>query len=58
MSRHRGGGQPAFSRLSQRIKNLAKRWYKQHVNRANRKRLRQSDPQEHQDKQLDSWDLD
>lgn len=58
MSKHRGGGQPAFSRLGSHIKNLAKRWYKQRVHRANRKRLRQSDPQEHNDKSLNAWDLD
>lgn len=58
MSKHRGGGQPVFSRLSSRIKNFAKGWYKKHIHRGNRKRLRQSDPQEHRDKQLDPRSLD
>ena len=59
MSKHRGGGQPQFNRLSSRIKNFAKRWYKQVVNRANRRLVRQArDIETFQDKRLDAWDLD
>jgi hypothetical protein len=49
---------PAFSRLGQWLKRLRKRWYKQKVHRANRKRLHQADPQEHVDKPLNPWSLD
>jgi hypothetical protein len=49
---------PAFSRLGTWLKRLRKRWYKQKVHRANRKRLHQTDPQEHVDKALNPWSLD
>ena len=50
---------PAFSRLGSRLKGLRKRWYKQKVHRANRKRLNQAlNPQDHVDKPLNSWSLD
>lgn len=59
MSKHRGGGQPEFSRLSRHIRGLAKGWYKKYVNRANRKRLRQSrDIETFKDKPPDPWALD
>lgn len=49
--------QPWFKRLSQAL-GIRKKWYKQKVHRANRKRLRQSNPEEHIDKPLDPWALD
>lgn len=49
----------AFSRLGTHLKNLRKRWYKQYVNRRNRRSVRQSrDIEHHQDKRLNPWDLD
>ena len=49
----------AFSRLGTFLKRLRKRWYKQKVHRANRKRLHQAvDKEGHVDKPLDSWSLD
>ncbi len=59
MSKHRGGGQPAFSRLSDHIKNISKHWYKKYTARRNRKKLHQSrDIEGHVDRPLDSWSLD
>ena len=59
MSKHRGGGQPEFNRLSTNIKNLAKHWYKKYTARRNRRKLHQSrDMNEHQDRRLNPWDLD
>lgn len=59
MSKHRGGGQPAFNRLSTRIDGMRKKWYKKKIHRANRKNLRQAiDLEGHIDKRLNPWALD
>ena len=58
MSKHRGGGQPAFSRLFTSLKRHTKKRYKEFVHRRNRKKLHQSDLEEHKDKPLDPWTLD
>ena len=49
--------QPWFKRLATGG-HFRKLWYKRHVHRKNRKKLRQSDPQEHVDKPLNPWNLD
>ena len=50
----------AFKRLGTWLKgHFRKRWYKQKVHRANRKRLHQSrDMEDYRDKPLDPWALD